>query len=442
MDSVVAFISGVVVLLVGLVVSIGLHEIGHLVPAKRFGVKVTRYKIGFGPTLFRRQRGETEYAVGLIPLGGYVAMVGQYPPGPALTEEQKKRLRGMRALMHDAREAANEGFTPADANRVYYRLSLPKKLTIMLGGPIMNLLLALVLIVIAVTGIGVSTPSTTIASVSPCVSQANTCAPTDPPSPAKLAGLAPGDIIQTINGQKILAWTDVTDLVARSAGENLVVVFDRPGPNGAERMTTLLVPAAADRPVYDASGNPKRQNGSVVTERRGFAGIAAKSVLVPGNLGSALNIASQGASQTIAAVVNLPGKIADLARVTLTGGQRDPDGLVGLVGAGSVAGQISSATGVDLATKIAAELMLLAGLNLMLFFFNLIPLLPFDGGHIAAALYDAARRGMWRIRGRPEPAPFDVARLLPLTMTITVLLLALTGLLVYADLTNPIRLSG
>ena len=80
---VVAFIVGVVVLVVGLAVSIALHEIGNLVPAKRFGVRVGQYMVGFGPTLWSRRRGETEYGVKAIPLGGYISMAGMYPPSPA-----------------------------------------------------------------------------------------------------------------------------------------------------------------------------------------------------------------------------------------------------------------------------------------------------------------------------------------------------------------------
>ena len=169
---VVAFIVGVVVLVVGLAVSIALHEIGHLVPAKRFGVRVGQYMVGFGPTLWSRRRGETEYGVKAIPLGGYISMAGMYPPSPAARAADGGTVSGragggfFATMVQDARAANDETLDGADDDRVFYRLPVYKRVIIMLGGPLMNLVFAVVLMTLVLSGIGVQTVTNTVASVS------------------------------------------------------------------------------------------------------------------------------------------------------------------------------------------------------------------------------------------------------------------------------------
>ena len=181
--TVIAFIVGVLVLVVGLAVSIALHELGHLLPAKRFGVRVGQYMIGFGPTLWSRRRGETEYGFKAIPLGGYISMAGMYPPSTRTGGGRRRAGTSGRRILRDdgsgcpcGERRNTEG---EDDDRVFYRLPIWKRIVVMLGGPVMNLLLAIVLFTIIFSGIGVQTATTTVAALSECVpeSVAAECGP-------------------------------------------------------------------------------------------------------------------------------------------------------------------------------------------------------------------------------------------------------------------------
>ena len=191
---------GFLLFFVGLMISVALHEIGHLVPAKLFGVRVTQYMVGFGPTLWSRRRGETEYGVKAIPLGGYIRMIGMLPPRP---NDAPGKLRDMntgmwQGLIDSARQAALEEIRPGDENRVFYRKRWWQKIIIMAGGPAMNFVLAFGLFAIVMMGIGVPTQTLTVDKVSACVKTVQEyarnpeCGPSDPKSPAALAGLRAG----------------------------------------------------------------------------------------------------------------------------------------------------------------------------------------------------------------------------------------------------------
>ena len=171
--STLAFVLGVLFMATGVAASIALHEVGHLVPAKRFGVRVTQYMVGFGPTMWSRRRGETEYGVKVVPLGGYIRMIGMFPPRPG---DQPGTVRASSTgrfsqLVDEARAASLEEVRPGDEQRVFYRLSVPKKVIVMLGGPTMNLLIGVVLLTLLVTVHGVATaqPGAVVATVSQCV---------------------------------------------------------------------------------------------------------------------------------------------------------------------------------------------------------------------------------------------------------------------------------
>jgi RIP metalloprotease RseP len=195
------YLLGVLLVVLGVGLSIGLHEIGHLVPAKKFGVRVPQYMVGFGPTLWSTKRGETEYGVKAIPLGGYIRMIGMFPPRRG---EDPNRIRvsstgRLTQLMDEARDQSLSEVLPGDEDRVFYKLSVPKKVIIMLGGPTMNLLIA----VVVFTGLfmlhGISQTSPVLQSVSKCVdisaaatSTRTSCTADMPLAPANAAGLQPG----------------------------------------------------------------------------------------------------------------------------------------------------------------------------------------------------------------------------------------------------------
>ena len=152
-------------------VSIGLHEVGHMVPAKKFGVKVTQYFVGFGRTVWSTRRGETEYGLKAIPLGGYVKLVGMLPPAKddPLGRPRQSNTGMFTQLISDARHAEAELIKPGDEDRLFYRLPWWKKVIVMAGGPTVNLVIAFLLFA-GIFGIyGVPEPTTTVSAVSECV---------------------------------------------------------------------------------------------------------------------------------------------------------------------------------------------------------------------------------------------------------------------------------
>ncbi|WP_309126148.1 site-2 protease family protein, partial [Kocuria sp.] len=202
---VVLFLVGVLLAALAIAVSIALHELGHLVPAKLFGVRVTQYMIGFGRTVFSRRRGETEYGLKAVPLGGYISMVGMYPPARQGATARASSTGAFQQLAAEARGAAADQLLPGDEQRVFYRLPVAKRIVIMLGGPVMNLLLGTVCLAVLLMGFGVATPTTTVAWVSECVVPAERqatgqteCGAGDPQAPANAAGLRPGDVVTAL----------------------------------------------------------------------------------------------------------------------------------------------------------------------------------------------------------------------------------------------------
>lgn len=436
-----AYLVGVLILVVVLLVSIALHEVGHMVPAKKFGVRVGQYMVGFGPTLWSRTRGETEYGIKAIPLGGYVRLAGMYPPARAVGDPPADGSWAAR-LAADAREASAEEIPPGEDDRAFYRLSTPKKLVVMLGGPVMNLVIAAVLLAIAYAGIGVPGATTTLSSVSQCVLPADApadqqCTSGDPAAPGAAAGLQPGDRVVSFGGTAVESWDQLTTLI-RGAGEQAVpIVVERAG----QTLTLTVTPVVAQRPVLDANGAAVTDpDGTVQTVAAGFLGISPGTATQRASIASVPGLVADRTWATIKVVATLPHQAWEVLRETVTGQPRSESSIVGLVGVGRFAGEIASAQGdgIDWGLKAAGLLEMLAALNLSLFVFNLIPLPPLDGGHVAAALWEGAKRQVARVRQRPRPRVADTARLVPLSYTVFVVLGALGVMLIWADIVNPV----
>lgn len=427
------FVVGVAVFVLGLLVSIALHEIGHLVPAKRFGVRVSQYMVGFGPTLWSRTKGETEYGLKAIPLGGYVRLVGMYPPAEAVGATPRPGRIG--EMIQSAREASAAEIRPGEDHRAFYRLSAPKKLVVMLGGPVMNLVLALVLVVLAFSAIGVAGPTTTVGALSQCVSVSidAECGPDDEVAPARAAGLAEGDRIVAFDGRQITRWDELAEAIRASAGREVAVVVERDGAVLELALRTALV----DREVAGADGEP-------VTQRVGFLGVTPTSALQRVPLGTSLAMFGDLTWQTTKIIFTLPARLAEVAQVTFGGGERSESSVIGIVGVGRIAGETAAveSEGVGLAQRAVVMLSLIASLNLALFAFNLIPLVPLDGGHVVGALWEGARRQLARLRGAAPPGPADTARMTPLAYGVFLVLAAMGILLIYADLVRPVSLTG
>ena len=445
-----AYIVGVLVVALGVGLSIALHEIGHLVPAKKFGVKVTQYMVGFGPTVWSRNKGgETEYGVKAIPLGGYIRMIGMFPPKPGDPENQLRASSTGRftQLMDQARQDSMDEISPSDEHRVFYKLSVPKKVVIMMGGPVMNLLIAFVLLGGILTLYGIPTATPLITSVAICVPSAAPtidkpqpdCAAGDPASPATLAGLQKGDRIVSVNGTPVTLWDQVTPLIRKSAGQTMTLVVDR---NGSQ--VTLQAPIAAlNRAAYVDTDKVKVDgNGKVVTEQVGYLGATPSGELIKGTVLQVPGFVWNAFTQTAGVVVNVPQKMVGVVQAAFGSGERDPNGPISVVGVGRVGGEIASADlGPESTTaKFMTLLSLIAALNMALFVFNLIPLLPLDGGHVAGALWEGAKRSWARVRGKPNPGYVDVAKALPVAYTMALVLITMSALLIYADIVKPVKL--
>ena len=157
---------GVLIFAVGLLLSIALHEVGHLVPAKKFGVKVNQYMVGFGPTVWSRRKGDTEYGLKAVPLGGYIRMIGMVPP--RMDGTRSRWPRRMASAVEEFRNASRAEVEPGDEDRQFYRLTPGKKMIVMLGGPTMNLLIYLVLTVILLSTLGTRHDDATQHGARPC----------------------------------------------------------------------------------------------------------------------------------------------------------------------------------------------------------------------------------------------------------------------------------
>ncbi|MEO7262680.1 MAG: site-2 protease family protein [Jatrophihabitantaceae bacterium] len=422
---------GVIAFAIGLLASIALHEIGHMVPAKKFGVRVTQYMVGFGPTLFSRRRGETEYGLKAIPLGGYIRMIGMVPPRADGSRSRWPRRMG--ELVEEFRATSRTEVTVTDENRQFYRLTPGKKMIVMLGGPSMNLLIFFVLTILLYGLIGLRAPTTTVGSVSECVASSTTSEQSCPVATSPDYRKAPangvlraGDTITAINGTQIKNWSDAVTVIEASAGKTITVAVRRGGQPVQLSITPVL--------------NTKYADETGRTKQAGFIGISTTESyqrLTPGQIRSVI---WQQLGLSVQALQQFPEKIASLVGTVFQGNPRDQEGAVGVIGLGRIGGEIADSAQVATLDKISMLLSLLASVNLLLFFFNLLPLLPLDGGHVAGALVEAIRRGIARLRRRPRQIFVDVAQLVPVMYVVASILIVFSVLVMYADIVKPITL--
>ena len=444
MLTVLMYTLGVVLLVVGIAVSIGLHEVGHLVPAKRFGVKVTQYFVGFGRTLWSTRRGETEYGVKAIPLGGYVKLVGMLPPGRDDDIDAEGRLRIRKSntgmftqIISDARAAEYELVEPGDEDRLFYKLPWWKKVIVMAGGPTVNLVLAFLLFGAVFMIHGATVTTTTIDEVSDCViavteetldQPQRPCTAADPVAPAKAAGLQPGDEVLSFNGTPVTSWEQFSGLIRANQDGAATIVVERDG----ERVTTSTNTTVSARPE-------SVENPTEIVEV-GFLGVVPQQVLERQGPVFVVTTMADYTWQTLKALGQMPVKLYHVGLAALGLEERAADSPMSVVGASRVAGEVASEHTIPIQDRFFGLLALLGGINLFVGMFNFIPLLPLDGGHIAGALYEALRRGWARLRHRPDPGYFDTAKLLPVAYVMAGAILVMSVVLIYADIVVPVQL--
>ena len=393
-------ILGVLAFVVALLISVMIHEAGHFFTARKFGMKVTEFFLGFGKRIWSTTRGETEFGIKAIPAGGYC------------------RISGM---------TAHDELSEVDADRAFYKASAPKRLVVLGAGSFLHFVLGYLLIFAIFFGIGTAALTPRVEQVAPCIvtsaSAKSACQPYDPPSPAKLAGVKAGDIFVAIDGKKIGDW-----------GTDIQIVRNTPGI--AHTFTILRDGEKIDLTITS-------QTHTINGQQVGIIGVINKVGMARVPFGTSINRTSSLTSElfrsSISSLFSLPGKIPALIRQTFTGEKRDAAGLVGVIGVAEASAQTASADGLAWNERIATFLLIIASLNIFVGIFNLLPLLPLDGGHMAIAIIDGLRNTWARIRRKPLPRGNDIETLPPLTMIVFVFLAGLSLLLLVADIINPVH---
>ncbi|MCW2622110.1 MAG: peptidase [Frankiales bacterium] len=417
------YLAGAVFFVVALLVSVVLHEAGHFFTARHYGMKATQFFVGFGPTLWSRQRGETEYGVKAVPAGGFVKIVGMTPL---------------------------EEVEPADEERAFFRFPARQKTVVLAAGSTMHFLIAVALVFGSAFLLG------TAKEVSPGVGAVAQCIAPDPvlpagstladldkaliaqskqdlcglpgalPAPAAAAGLRAGDVVTAVDGKPTEDGPALTKALRAGANRPLTLAVVRDG----SRVTLTVTPALVERQLDVGDRQAVGTVGISVqqrldTVRQGFGPAVGSSV-------DTMRLFVTGIKNTVTE------KLPTITKIYSK--DRDPEGFIGVVGAGRISGQVL-ASHETTSFKAVNFVMIVASLNLFVGIFNLLPLLPLDGGHIAVNWFESARDKLRRRRGyRGEVRRVDYNKLLPLTYGVVGVLLVFTVFLLGADIVNPVRL--
>jgi len=250
--------------------------------------------------------------------------------------------------------------------------------------------------------------------------------------PAPAAGLKVGDTITSVGGAPISTWDDVSAAIAAAGAGPTTIVVNRDGVTSTLNATLITVP----RPVITDSGKP---TGEI--QQKPFLGVGPTTQFIPQSITAVPGQMWDITTRSVSALVTLPVRMYELTGTLISGGERDPESPVSVVGVTRLGGEALS---IDepWRTKAALILSLVAGLNLFLFLFNLLPILPLDGGHVAGALYEGGRRRIAKMRGRPDPGPVDLTKALPLAYGVSIALIVVSAVVIYADIFKPITFGG
>lgn len=378
-------ILGIVAFVVALLFSVMVHEFGHYITARRYGMWVSEFFVGFGKRIWSVQRGETEFGVKAIPAGGYCKIEGMAP---------------------------NDEMPEGEEGRAFYKASTGKKLIILGAGSFLHFVLGFLLLFTLFAGVGTN-------QVLPVINQVV------PDSAAQAAGIQAGDEVVAINGKRVTEWYKDVEVIRESQGRELSLVLNR---NGEE----ITVNASAR--LTDVDGTQRYVLGIV-----NDVGLKRSGLFL--SLKNSATVTQGFLTESVKSLGKLPEKIPALWGATVRGDERDPNGLVGVVGVARVSGEAVGSEKLTPMERLATFILIVASLNIFVGVFNLLPILPLDGGHMAVAIADAIRAFFARLRGRPRPAPIDVTVLTPITMVVFVVLATLTLLLLVADVINPVTLN-
>ena len=390
------FLIGVLIFVVALLVSVMLHEAGHFATAKAFGMKATQFFVGFGTTIWSTRRGETEYGVKALPLGGFV------------------KITGMTSI---------DDVDPADEPRSFRNKPGWQRAIVLAAGSFMHFLIAFVLLWILAVGVGVADQSGTTVSVLRCVPvQAQAmCAHGDPRSPAAKAGLRSGDKIIAVAGTRVHNWTQIGRAIkSHPAGTPVAFTIER---NGKRVTKDISLTTVTGRKGAFLGVSP-----IVAYGRRGPIGAVSYAGSQFGNI----------ASQSVTALGRIPKAIPYLFsknRASTPGGQ-----VSSMVGAANFTGDVVAAS-IGWQQKLTVVLLIIIEVNIFVGIFNLLPLLPLDGGHLAVVLFERVRAWIARLLRRPDPGPVDIKKLIPVSVGVFALIVAFGLLLIAADILNPLSLT-
>ena len=403
------FVLGVVLFALGIAASVALHECGHMWAAQRLGMKVRRYFVGFGPKVFSVQRGETEYGLKALPFGGFCD------------------IAGMTAL---------DEIEPEELDRAMYRQKTWKRLVVMSSGIAMNFVLGFILIMVLAVGWGLPnlngdpTVSVTSAScVAPTQAEDGTLAECSGTGPGQRAGLLPADVIVKVNDVTTHTSTDVVEETQSATG---IVQFTV--ERGDETLTIPVQVERVQRWVIDNETKEKRsETVGAIGVGLNTAGPAPTQYNPLSAIPASVAFTGDMFVKTLHGLAQMPSKVVDLWHA-VTGGERDPETPISVVGASAIGGQAAERGYWD------TFIILLASLNFFLGAFNLLPLLPLDGGHMAVTIYEKIRNSLRSRRGLPAGPPVDYLKLLPATYVVIVIGGAYMLLTLTADIVNPIQL--
>lgn len=397
------FVLGFALFALGITISIALHECGHMWVAQATGMKVRRFFVGFGPRIFSFRRGETEYGVKALPLGGFCD------------------IAGMTAL---------DELDPEEVDRAMYRQKAWKRFIVMSGGIAMNFLLGFVLVVILAVGWGLPSfdqpPATALGDMS-CVAEQNpdgALRECGGAGPAQRAGLRRGDVVTAVNGVEVDTWKQFQQETQRQDGP-FAYTIERDG----QSLSIGVTPEQVVR--YPSSGGGPGKEVSAIGVGPDYNEPVQYNVLAA--IPASAAFTGDMFVKTFESLARMPAKVADLW-TAVTGGERDPETPVSVYGASKIGGETAERG------LWGMFILVLASLNFFLGAFNILPLLPLDGGHIAVVIYEKIRNVIRGRRGLAPGAPVDYLKLLPMTYVAVVIGGAYMVLTLTADIINPIKL--